>query len=158
MRERKNRTIFFIDLSVPRDVEEKVKKLENVFLYNIDDLEEVVAQNYEKRKGEIKKAEKIIGQIIDDFLIWMSTLSLSPTIEYLKSKLENMTSNKLESLKKTVTENEFLKLSEFGNFLKGKYLGLVIKNLKILSENGNKPEYINLVNNLFELTRKDIEK
>ena len=158
MKKRKNRTIFFIDLSVPRNIEENVKNLENVFLYDIDDLEVVVAHNFEKRKHEIKKAEKIIKKITDEFFSWVSTLNLSPTIDSLKSKIEIITSSGLKSLKSSVTEEEYDKLLEYGDFLKKKYLGLIVKNLKILSKNGQKPEYINLVNNLFELKKKNIEE
>jgi len=158
MKKRKHRTIFLIDLSVPRDVEEKVKHLENVFLYNIDDLEEVVAHNYEKRKHEIKKSEKIIKKIIDEFFSWVSTLNLAPTIDSLSDKFDVLTSIGLKNMKGSVSEHEFDKLSEFGNFIKKKYLGLVIKNLKELSSNGQKPEYINLVNNLFGLSAKNIEE
>ncbi len=158
MKVRRHRTIFLIDLSVPRDVDEKVKHLENVFLYDIDDLDEVVAHNYEKRKHEIKKAEKIIKKIIDEFFSWVSTLNLAPTIDSLSDKLDVLTSSGLKNLKSSVTENEFDRMSEFGELIKKKYLGLVIKNLKELSNNGQKPEYINLVNNLFGLSAKKIEE
>jgi glutamyl-tRNA reductase len=158
MKVRRHRTIFLIDLSVPRDIDEKVKIIENVFLYDIDDLEEVVAHNYEKRKHEIKKAEKIISRVNDEFFSWVSTLNLSPTIDSLYDKLNNMTSSGLKNLKNSVTENEFVKMSEFGELIKKKYLGLIVKNLKELSNNGQKPEYINLVNNLFGLPAKKIEE
>ena len=158
MKVRRHRTIFIIDLSVPRDVDEKVKHLENVFLYDIDDLDEVVSHNYEKRKHEVKKAEKIIKKIIDEFFSWVSTLSLAPTIDSLSDKLDILTSSGLKNLKSSVTDNEFDRMSEFGELMKKKYLGLVIKNLKELSNNGQKPEYINLVNNLFGLSAKKIEE
>jgi glutamyl-tRNA reductase len=158
MKMRRHRTIFLIDLSVPRDIDEKVKRLENVFLYDIDDLEEVVAHNYEKRKHEIKKAEKIINKIMDEFFSWVSTLSLAPTIDSLCDKLETMTISGLKNLKSSVTETEFSRMSEFGELIKKKYIGLIVKNLKELSKNGQKPEYINLVNNLFGLSAKKIEE
>jgi glutamyl-tRNA reductase len=158
MKVRRHRTIFLIDLSVPRDIDEKAKHLENVFLYNIDDLDEVVAHNYEKRKHEVKKAEKIIKKIIDEFYSWVSTLNLAPTIDSLSDKLNILTLSGLKNLKSGVTENEFDRMSEFGECIKKKYLGLIIKNLKELSNNGQKPEYINLVNNLFGLSAKKIEE
>jgi glutamyl-tRNA reductase len=158
MKVRRHRTIFLIDLSVPRDIDEKVKHLENVFLYDIDDLDEVVAHNYEKRKHEIKKAEKVIKKIIDEFFGWVSTLNLAPTIDSLSNKLNILTLSGLKNLRNSVTENEFKRMSELGECIKKKYLGLIIKNLKELSNNGQKPEYINLVNNLFGLSAKKIEE
>jgi len=154
-KKRKNRSIFLIDLSVPRNIEDTVKKIENVFLYDIDDLEEVVAYNYERRKGEIEKAEKIIEQISKDFFVWLSTLRLTPTIESLKHKFESLIESELDSLKNKVSEDDHKRLIKFGSFIQGKYLGMIIKNLKMISNNGKKLEYIDLVNNLFELTDKE---
>jgi glutamyl-tRNA reductase len=57
----------------------------------------------------------------------------------------------LNNLKNKITKNEYEKVAEFANFLNRSYIGLIIKNLKTLSKNGSKFEYINLVNNLFEL-------
>ena len=127
-------------------------------MYDVDDLEEIVSYNFEKRKHEIKKAEKIINKIIDEFFSWISTLNLAPTIDSLSDKLDNMTSSGLKNLRNSVTENEFIRMTEFSELIKKKYLGLIVKNLKELSKNGQKPEYINLVNNLFELPAKKIEE
>ncbi len=151
MRKRKKRTIFFIDLAVPRDIDSSVRDFENVFLYNIDDLDQVVAHNYEKRKKEIFQAERIIHKTADDFESWLNTLNLGPTIELLAQKFQGINDNELKKLKNRLPDNEFKKIEEYGRFLQGKYLGLVIKNLKKLSLNGSKLEYLDLVNELFEL-------
>jgi glutamyl-tRNA reductase len=151
LKKHRRNTLFLIDLSVPRNVEESVKKLENVFLYDVDDLEGVVAHNYTKRKSEITKANKIINKIEEDYLTWFKTLNLSPTIESLKNKFESLYLKELSSLKNKISENEFDRVEEFAHYIKGKCLGLVIKNLKTLSHNGQNVEYIDLVNNLFQL-------
>jgi glutamyl-tRNA reductase len=151
MGKRHHRTIFFIDLSVPRDVVEDVKELENVFVYNIDDLETVVAHNYQKRKREIEKAQKIISQYSSDFFGWLSSLNLSPTITGLKDKFSSLGQGELATLKNKLTEEEFRKVVEFADFLQGKYLGLIVKNLKKISKNGQRLDYIDMVNQLFEL-------
>ena len=151
-RKRKDRPIFFIDLSVPRDISDEVKKLENVFLYNIDDLQEVVAHNSEKRKNEIRKAQKIIKVIVADFHTWVRSLNLTPTIGSLKVKLKSITDNELKNLAHKITEEEYQRVSDFAHMVNKKYLGLVIKNLKALSHDGSKIEYIEMVNRLFELS------
>ncbi len=148
---RHNRPIFFIDLSVPRIVEEEIKKIKNVYLYNIDDLEKIVADNFGKRQGEIVKANAIVNDVANDFISWYKTLNLKPTIELLTEKYKSILSSELKSIKNKMDHNEYKKVSEFEDIIKGKYLGLIIKNLKTLTNNGEKLEYINLVNNLFSL-------
>lgn len=151
IKKRNNKPIFIIDISVPRDVEKNVKDIENVHLYTIDDLEEIVKSNYEKRQGEIEKANIIIDEIVAEFSTWVQTLNLSPAIELITGKYESIMSKELSIIKNKMTENEYKRVSEFAHFIKGKYLGHIIKNLKFVSENGRKLEYIDLVNNLFGL-------
>ncbi len=84
MRKRKNRPMFFIDIAVPRDVEEAVNDLSNVYLYDIDDLKEVVTANQQEREKEARKAEKIIEEEVAHFLRWMDNLEVVPTIRQLR--------------------------------------------------------------------------
>jgi glutamyl-tRNA reductase len=148
---RNGKTLFLIDLSVPRNVEEGVGKLENVIVYNIDDLEEVVADNYGNRRSEIEKARAVIEEIRDEFMNWVTTLNLSPTIEQLKGKFESLYTKELEALQRKASPREYERVEEFAHYIKGKCLGLVIKNLRSLSDNGKNVEYIELVKNLFDL-------
>ncbi len=158
LQKRKGRPVFLIDLSVPRDISEDVRKLENVFLYNIDDLEEVVAHNYEKRKNEVEKARKITEEMTAEYLAWLSSLNLAPTISSLKNKITAIADSELKNLANKLTEDEHRKVSDFAQFLSKKYLGLVIKNLRSLSNEGRNLEYIRLVNELFNLPGKDIRE
>ena len=155
VKRRNGSPLFFIDISVPRNVEESIKELDSVFVYDIDDLEEVVSHNYEKRREEIEKANRIIADIKDDFIAWFTALNLSPTIDMLKDKFDSLYTKELEQLQKKVSEDEYQRVEEFTRFLKGKWLGLVIKNLKKLSNNGKKIEYIDVVNSLFELKEQN---
>ena len=155
LRKGRDRSAFFIDLSVPRDVSDDVRNLENVFLYDIDDLQEVVAHNYEKRKSEIQKAVQITEKMTSDFLTWMTTLNLVPTIASLKEKINGITESELKNICNKMTDQEHNKVTKFAYFLNKKYLNLIIKNLKALSNDGMKLEYVRFVNDLFELTGKD---
>jgi glutamyl-tRNA reductase len=152
MQQRHSRSLFLIDLSVPRNVEASVRELPEVFVYDVDDLELVVAHNAEKRKGEVEKAERIIERCTREFFDWLATLDLAPTIVHLKERLDGISLPELDSLRKRLPEETFSKVEEFGRFLQGKYLGLIVKNLKGLSEDGRRLEYIDLVNRLFELS------
>ncbi len=151
MQERHGRPIFLIDLSVPRDVDETVRAIEGVFAYDIDDLQMVVAHNSERRKQEIAKAEQAIQSYTRDFFAWLATLELSPTIARLKEKLQGVARGELEGLKSRMSEDSYRRVQEFAEFLQGKYLGLIVKNLKSLSRDGQQLETIELVNQLFEL-------
>jgi glutamyl-tRNA reductase len=70
MRRRRNRSLFLIDIAVPRDVDPAVHRLENVYLYNVDDLEALVAENIQKRRGEIDKASRLVDDKVAEFSNW----------------------------------------------------------------------------------------
>ncbi len=80
MKQRKYRPMFFIDIAVPRDIDPDVNNLDNVYLYDIDDLKEVVEENIAKRRDEAEKAEEIIGEQVGNFETWLASLDLQPTI------------------------------------------------------------------------------
>lgn len=90
IRKRRNRPLFFIDIAVPRDVESKVNDLQNVFLYDIDDLKEVVEENSAQRKQEALMADRIIEEEVIRFGKWLETLDVVPTIVSLKEKIKNI--------------------------------------------------------------------
>lgn len=87
-RHRRGRPVFLFDIAVPRDIDPECSKLDGVFLYDIDDLQQVVAQNLQERVREAKKAEAIIGQELDRFLAWLRSLEVVPTIRQLRDKVE----------------------------------------------------------------------
>ena len=88
--------MFFIDIAVPRDIDPKTNKIDNAYLYDIDDLQGVVAANIEERKGEAKKAERIIQREIKLFKGWLESLEVVPTIISLREKLEDIRKKEVE--------------------------------------------------------------
>lgn len=96
IRKRKGRPIFFIDIAVPRDVEPKVAELENVFVYDIDDLKHVVDENLKERQREAQKAEKIVEEEVREFLGWLATLDVVPTIKELNRMAQEIKEAELE--------------------------------------------------------------
>ncbi|HBF42464.1 MAG TPA: glutamyl-tRNA reductase [Desulfobacteraceae bacterium] len=88
LRKRRNRPLFFIDIAVPRDVQPEVNKLENVYVYDIDDLKGVVQINMAQRQQAAIKAERIIEEEVVKFEKWLKTLSVVPTIVSLREKAE----------------------------------------------------------------------
>jgi glutamyl-tRNA reductase len=80
LKRRKNRPMFFIDIAVPRDVAPDVNSLDNVYLYDIDDLREVVEENLANRRDEAAKARHIVDEEAGAFMRWMEQLHTQPTI------------------------------------------------------------------------------
>lgn len=154
-KKRKRKLFLLIDLSVPRNIDESVRDISNTFLFNIDDLHQIVAYNNSKRYGAVKESEVIVGEIAEEFIVWENGLQLSPTIESLKKKLISYSKNELSNLKKRISKEEFNCVSQYSDFITKKYLGLIIRNLRRLTRNGNNLEYIDLVNNLFDLEPGD---
>lgn len=98
MRERKQRPVFIIDISVPRNIDPETNDLDNVYLYNIDDLQGVVDANRFERQKEAEKAEKIVEEEIETFLKWQSSLDSVPTIIALREKAEEIKKEELDKL------------------------------------------------------------
>jgi glutamyl-tRNA reductase len=85
---RKNRPMFLIDIAVPRNIEPAVNDLDNVFLYDIDDLQRVVADNVAGRQKEAEQAEEIIREEVDRLVMRLRTRDVVPTIVSLQEQLE----------------------------------------------------------------------
>ncbi|HWG09704.1 MAG TPA: glutamyl-tRNA reductase [Solirubrobacteraceae bacterium] len=84
MRERRGRPLLLIDIAVPRDVEAACAELEGVSLYDIDDLQAVVARNLSTREGELPRAEEIVEEEIHRFARWLGQLETMPTVSALR--------------------------------------------------------------------------
>jgi glutamyl-tRNA reductase len=90
MRARRNRPLFLIDIAVPRDIDPEVNRIDNVYLYNIDDLQGIVEMNQAERLQEATRAEHIIAAEALKFEDWLRTLEVVPTIVSLRRKAEEI--------------------------------------------------------------------
>jgi glutamyl-tRNA reductase len=88
--QRKNRLLFLIDIAVPRDIDPAAGNLENVYLYNIDNLQDIVDENMKMRKKEALHAEAIVDEEVKKYLNWIKELEAVPTIVLLRSKAEEI--------------------------------------------------------------------
>jgi glutamyl-tRNA reductase len=88
MLRRRGRRLLIVDVAVPRDVEPAVAKVNNVYLYDIDDLQQLAAENLGHRQAEIPKAERIVQEARDRYLSWEGSLAVVPTIKALRDHLE----------------------------------------------------------------------
>ena len=95
LRKRRNRPIFFIDIAVPRDIDPDINVLDNVYLYDIDDLKEVVEENLAGRQQEAAKAKTIVAEEVGSFMRWRDGLALQPTIVGLLNQGERIARKEL---------------------------------------------------------------
>ena len=93
---RRNRPMFFIDIAVPRDVDPDMNKLDGVFVYDIDDLQQAVSAHTADRQKEAARAEEIILQEVERFQARLNTLDVVPTIVSLQEHLENLRQSEIE--------------------------------------------------------------
>src|SRR2546429_9915034 len=98
MRPRRNRPLFIIDIAMPRDVEPAAGEIEQVFLYNIDDLQATVRENLARRASEVTRAETIVAEEVGRFGAWMRSRGAIPTVVALRQKFENIRRTELERL------------------------------------------------------------
>jgi glutamyl-tRNA reductase len=95
---RKNRSMFFIDIAVPRDIDPAVNELDNVYLYDIDDLQHVVEENRKARERAAGLAETIIAREVEDVLQWFDERQVVPAVIRLRRKAESIRQQELEKL------------------------------------------------------------
>ena len=122
MIKRKNSPLFLIDIAVPRDIDKSVKDLYNVFLYDIDDLKDIVDKNLMKRRNEILKVEKIIQEELDEYLIWNEKLQVLPTIKQLQEHFEDIRQREISRYQKNFVKEDWEKMDKFSRSLLKKFL------------------------------------
>lgn len=93
---RKNKPIFFIDIAVPRDIDPAVNEIDNAFLYDIDDLQQVIDANLKERLKEAMRAEQIVDDEVEAFCLKMQTRDVVPTIVQLRESLEKVRRDEIE--------------------------------------------------------------
>lgn len=96
---RRGTPLFLIDIGVPRNISPTVGKVENVYLYNLDDLQGIVDDNLRDRLAEVPKAEGIADEEAAKYLVWIQSLRVTPTLVALRKKIELIKDSELEKLK-----------------------------------------------------------
>ncbi len=154
MRRRKQLPLFLIDIAVPRDIDPAVGHIDNVYLYNIDNLQDIVDGNLQIRKKEAEKAEAIIDEEVSHYREWYNTLEVVPTIVSLREKMEGIIRGELAksgAWMENLTEEERKNIEGLANSIINKILHDPITGLKEESrENGALP-YIAAIRRLFSL-------
>jgi glutamyl-tRNA reductase len=156
MKLRPRSPLVIIDIAVPRNVAPAVGQINNVFLYNIDDLTETSNLNREQRELEVQKAERIIAAEVAKFAVWWQALEVRPIVSAMMKKAEGIRNAQLDkTLKKlhSLSDEERHSLEAMTKAIVTKILQAPIQYLK--ANTNNNRDYTEMINELFQL---DIEK
>ncbi len=151
---RKNRPMFFIDIAVPRDIEAAVNEIENVYLYNIDDLQNVIDTNIIEREKEGVKAREIIKKETVNFTNWLNSLEMAPTIALMREKAEKIRIAEMEktfSKWKDLSDEESAAIDNLTAAIVNKLLHNPTVNLKNQVKSKDKHWYLKVIRHLFNL-------
>ena len=158
LRRRKNRLLFLIDIAVPRDVDPEVGRIDNVYLFNIDDLQGVVDENVRNRLREAEKAEGIIGEEVLKFAEWYNTLEVVPTIVSLREKAESILRAELErsgSWLRALGEEDRKNVEILATQIINKILHDPVTGLKEESQSNGAMPYVAAIRKLFRLAPEE---
>lgn len=145
--------ILMMDIALPRDIDPKINKLENIEIYDIDNLKDIQDKNDNKRKELAKIGSKMISEKIIEFIEWIDSIKIDPTIESLNDKCLEIREDTLDYIyRKTNLDNRDKKIID--KMLTSALKRLIrepIINLKQIKDKGKREEYIKLIEELFEL-------
>lgn len=148
-----DKKIYIRDIALPRDIDTKLKELDYVELYDIDDLKEIHDKNDIKRNELAQKAQEIIKIKIDEFTEWLDLTFIDPTIQSLNSKCIEIKEDTLEYIFRKIDLNQREK--KIIDKMLGSALKRVIRepiiNLKQVKNKGQREEYIKVIEDLFEI-------
>ena len=148
-----DKKIYIMDIALPRDIDTKLKELNYVGLYDIDDLKEIHDKNDIKRNELAQKAQEIIKIKIDEFTEWLDLTFIDPTIQSLNSKCIEIKEDTLEYIFRKIDLNQ--REQKIIDKMLGSALKRVIRepiiNLKQVKNKGQREEYIKVIEDLFEI-------
>ncbi|NPA15809.1 MAG: glutamyl-tRNA reductase [Deferribacteres bacterium] len=160
MKKRKHRPIFLIDIAVPRDIDPQVDEVENVYLYNIDDLEAVVEENRRRREKEAVKAEAIVREEAKKFVSWLKTQEVVPLIVALRERAEAIRQAELKKTlsKLNLSDKELKAIEAMSSSIVNKLLHPVLSYVKKNSVSGDTKRIAPIIKEMFSLEDKDEDK
>jgi glutamyl-tRNA reductase len=146
---RRRNPLFFIDIAVPRDVEPGVAKLGGCFLYDIDDLEAVVAETLAGRRAEAERGEQLVAEETERYRAWRASLDVVPAIASLRARAEEIRAAELAKVR--VSEDERRTLESVTAQILNKLLHLPTVRMKEAAVSANGAVYADAVKHLFGL-------
>ena len=157
-RRARSNPLFIIDVAVPRDVDSAVGDIEQVFLYNIDDLQSIVEENLSRRAAEVERAESIVNDEVTRFMAWQRSRSAVPTVVALRQRFESIRRSELQRLEGklgTLSPDARARVDEVTRLIVEKLLLEPTEQLKALPDEETQAAYTEAVNRLFKLQDED---
>jgi glutamyl-tRNA reductase len=154
---RKNRPMFFLDIAVPRDVDAKMNDLDGIFVYDIDDLQQVVASHISDRKEEAQRAEEIVDTEVAKFEERLRTLDVVPTIVSLQEHLETVRQAEIDRVRGRLGQlspEQELAVEAMTRGIINKIMHTPITTLKTAAKEPESTTVIELVRRIFNLRDK----
>jgi glutamyl-tRNA reductase len=158
---RKNRPMFFIDIAVPRDVDPAMNKLDGIFVYDIDDLQQAVASHVADRRKEAERAEAIVTIEVERFQARIQTLDVVPTIVSLQDHLETIRQAEIDRVRGRLgpmTPEQEMAVEALTRGIVNKIMHTPISTLKTAARDPEATTVIDLVRRLFNLQEKRAAK
>src|SRR3954471_16619565 len=158
MRPRRNRPLFIIDIAMPRDVEAAAGEIEEVFLYNIDDLQATVRENLARRASEVARAEAIVNDEVEKFGGWLRARGAIPTVVALRERFESIRRAELERLDfklSSLPPEARERVDEITHLIIEKLLLTPTEQLKSLGNSEAVTAYTEALTRLFALAEQD---
>jgi len=146
--------LFIIDMAVPRDVEGSVGDMEQVFLYNVDDLQTVVQENLSRRRSEVERAEAIVSEEMAKFAAWQRSRSAVPTVVALRERFDRIRRSELQRLDAKLaglSPEARARVEEVTRLIVEKLLLEPTEQLKGLPDEETQVAYTEAINRLFRL-------
>ncbi|HEY2921806.1 MAG TPA: glutamyl-tRNA reductase [Candidatus Binatia bacterium] len=160
LRERKQKAMFFIDIGDRRNFDPRINDLDNVYLYNIDDLKSVAEDNLQGRSNEAEKAEEIVHSEVESFVRWMESLERVPTITALRQRFEEIRRKEIDKSLggglKELSETQRAALEDMTTAMINKLLHAPISQLKQNNQDDDEDGalYVAALKKLFQLEGK----
>src|SRR6266705_3353331 len=158
---RKNRPMFFIDIAVPRDVDPEMNKLDGIFVYDIDDLQQAVSAHVADRKKEADRAEAIINSEVERFQARIQTLDVVPTIVSLQDHLETIRQAEIDRVRGRLgplTPDQEMAVDTLTRGIVNKIMHTPIRTLKTAAREPEAITLIDQVRRLFNLQQEEGER
>lgn len=150
---RRHRPLFLIDIAVPRNIEAAIHSLDDVYLYNVDDLQEVAQANLRLRAREIREAEASIHEAVEEFEAWVEQLEAGPTIQLLQETLDQLVEEEMKRWG-NLEKEERERFEEFARRLRSKFLHAPLETLKESSRLGAVHRTLEAIHSLFKLEKR----
>ncbi len=145
---------FFIDLSVPRSVEDDLETIPGILVYNIDTLQAKADKALSLRMQAIPQVNQIIGEAIESFEDWSKEIEVSPIIHKLKNALEQIRKEEMGRYLKNLSPEESEKIEKITQSIIQKIIKLPVIQLKAACKRGEAENMIEAINELFDLEKK----